>query len=224
MRPPARKRQARPSRTPVVAVVLLAVAAAVVAAVVHFTTARPAPQTSTATLAPAEPGGKSRGRSDAPVVLEVFSDFLCIHCANFATGTERALIAEFVEPGVVRMVYRQFPVISQLSVSIAEASECAADQKRFWAFHDAVYARVERGAMRREADIDSAAREARLDLAALTACRRGGRMRSRVEADYNDGASRGVQATPTFFINGRRVVGNQPLDVFRAEINAARKR
>lgn len=224
MSPSPRKRQIRPRRAPVIAVVLLAASAAAVAAVVHFTTAKPAPPALDAALAPAEPGGKSRGRPDAPVVVEIFSDFLCIHCADFANSTERALVAEFVEPGVVRLIYRQFPVISQLSVSIAEASECAADQKRFWAFHDAVYARVQRGAMRRAADIDSAAREARLDLAALTACRQGGRMRSRVEADFNDGASRGVQATPTFFINGRQVVGNQPLDVFRAEINAARKR
>jgi protein-disulfide isomerase len=138
--------------------------------------------------------------------------------------TGRALIAEFVEPGVARLVYRQFPVVSPLSALIAEASECAADQKRFWAFHDAAFARVARRAMTGPADIDAAARDARLDLRAFQACRDSGATRSRIEAEFKEGASRGVEGTPTIFINNKMIVGNQPIDVFRAEIDAARRR
>jgi protein-disulfide isomerase len=137
---------------------------------------------------------------------------------------ERAIIAEFVEPGVARLVYKQFPVISELSALIAEASECAADQRRFWAFHDAAFARLANHAMRTPADIDAAARAARLDVAALNACRQKGETRPRVIADYNDGVRRGVEGTPTIFVNNRKIVGNQPADVFRAAINAARAR
>jgi protein-disulfide isomerase len=173
---------------------------------------------------PEEPGGKTRGRADAPVVVEVYSDFLCSHCANFALGTGRMLIAEFVEPGVARLVYRQFPVISPLSALLAEASECAADQKRFWAFHDAAFALVARRAINGPADIEAAARDARVDLRAFEACRRSGETRSRVEADFREGTSRGVEGTPTIFINKRMIVGNQPVEVFRAEIDAARRR
>jgi protein-disulfide isomerase len=135
----------------------------------------------------------------------------------------RAIIAEFVEPGVARMIYRQFPVVGRLSAAIAEASECAVDQRRFWAFHDAVFARLQRRAMRGEDDITAAAREARLDLGALAACRREGQVRARVEADFNAGTRLGVEATPTIVINGQKIVGNQPLEVFRAQINAARR-
>jgi protein-disulfide isomerase len=137
---------------------------------------------------------------------------------------ERAIIAEFVEPGVARLVYKQFPVISEFSALIAEASECAADQQRFWAFHDAAFARLSNRAMRAPADIDAAARDAGLDLGALTSCRQSGQTRPRVVADYNDGVRRGVEGTPTVFVNDRKVVGNQPIDVFRAEIDAARRR
>jgi protein-disulfide isomerase len=136
----------------------------------------------------------------------------------------RAIIAEFVEPGVARLVYKQFPVISELSAQIAEASECAADQQRFWAFHDAAFARLAGRAMQTPADIDAAARDAGLDLAALNTCRQKGETRPRVIADYNEGVRRGVEGTPTIFINDRKIVGNQPVDAFRAEIDAARKR
>lgn len=223
MSTPRRQHRSRSSRAPLLIVVLVAVVAAGVAAAIHFTTARP-PEAAGGGTAPLEPGGKARGREGAPVTITVYSDFLCIHCANFGLDTSRVLIAEFVEPGIARLVYRQFPVIAQLSVQIAEASECAADQRRFWAFHDAVYARLQRRAMRGGPDIDAAAREARLDLAALAACQRGGAMRARVEADYTEGARRGVEATPTIFVNDRMIRGNQPVDVFRSAINAARPR
>jgi protein-disulfide isomerase len=157
------------------------------------------------------------------VAIEVYSDFLCSHCAAFALGTGRVLIAEFVGPGVARFVYKQFPVVSPLSALIAEASECAADQKRFWAFHDAAFALVARRAMNGPADIEAAARDARLDLGAFGTCRRSGGAKSRVEADFKEGVSRGVEGTPTIFINRRMIVGNQPVGVFRAEINEARR-
>jgi protein-disulfide isomerase len=205
-------------------VALIAVAAAAVAAVVHFTTQTPAPVAVPTGPAPVEPGGKARGRADAPVTIEVYSDFLCSHCADFALDTERAIIAEFVEPGIARLVYKHFPVIAPLSALIAEASECAADQHRFWAFHDAVFARAARRGMTSPADIDAAARDARLDVNALDACRRSGQDRGRVEQDFRDGTNRGVEGTPTVFVNGRKIVGNQPIEVFRAEINAARQR
>ncbi|MDR7418624.1 MAG: thioredoxin domain-containing protein [Armatimonadota bacterium] len=138
--------------------------------------------------------------------------------------TGRVLIAEFVEPGVARLVYRHFPVVAPLSALIAEASECAVDQKRFWAFHDAAFARVARRAMTGPGDIVAAARDARLDPAALETCRNAGATRSRIEAEFREGVRRGVEGTPTLFINNKMIVGNQPADVFRSEINAARRR
>src|SRR3990170_1764779 len=137
---------------------------------------------------------------------------------------EEAIIAEFVEPGVARLVYRQFPVVGPFSLYMAEVSECAADQNKFWAFHDAAFQRVRGRALRRPEDAEAAAREIGLDVDALRACQQSVRARPRIEADAAEGQRRGVEATPTIFVGDRKIVGNQPIDVFRDAINAVKPR
>lgn len=138
--------------------------------------------------------------------------------------TGQAIIAEFVEPGVARLVYRQFPVIGPFSLFMAEVSECAADQNKFWAFHDAAYQRARNRLLRNPEDAAAAAREVGLDVETLKACQQSGRMRPRIEADATEGQRRGVEATPTIFVGDRKIVGNQPLEVFRDAINAIKPR
>lgn len=215
-------RRPRGRRAPLL-VAGVAVAAGALAALVHWTTSSPlpAPAPTVPVVTRDEPGGKIRGRPDASVTIEIFSDFLCSHCAAFALETEPAIVKEFVEPGVVRLVYRQFPVVAPLSEFLAEASECAADQRRFWAFHDVVMRQTARGALRTAADVEAAAREAALDLDALAACRPQPAIRARVDADVQEGMRRGVRATPTLFVNGQMLVGAQPIEVIRAAIDAA---
>jgi flagellar basal body-associated protein FliL len=69
------KKQAAPAHTALLVVALVAVVAGALAAVWHFTSAK-RPEAPPAASAPAEPGGKTRGRADAPVTIEVYSDFL----------------------------------------------------------------------------------------------------------------------------------------------------
>lgn len=218
-----RPRSARPSSAALIMVGAAAVVAALVVAVVHWMSATALPAAPPRPAA-REPGGRTRGRADAPVTVEVFSDFLCSHCADFAAQAEPAIISEFVEPGIVRYVYRHFPIVSPFSTVAAEASECAADQQRFWAYHDALYARAARGALRGQEDLLAAARDVTLDEQAFRACMRSGTARTRVETDRADGQRRGVEGTPTIFVGTRKVVGAQPIEVFRDAINGARPR
>jgi hypothetical protein len=76
MSAPRRKTEPRASRAALLIVALVAVVAGAVVAVVHFTTQTPSPVATPAGPAPLEPGGKTRGRADAPVTIEVYSDFL----------------------------------------------------------------------------------------------------------------------------------------------------
>ncbi|MDR7480912.1 MAG: thioredoxin domain-containing protein [Armatimonadota bacterium] len=197
------------------------VAVAVLVAVIHYRT--PAPPTLTVS-APPEPGGKTRGAAAAPVAVEIFSDFLCRHCATLAREVEPALVARYVEPGAARLVYRNFPVLGPLSEQAAVASECAVEQRHFWAYHDRLFARARRGALRSARDLEAAAREVGLAVEAFNACRAGDAARARVEADVREGLRRGVRGTPTSFVDGRMIVGAQPLEVFGAAIEAARAR
>ncbi len=206
-----------------IAIVVGAVAGAVAAAVIHWKTAapeavvpaRPTPEAST---------GSARGRPDAPVTMEVFSDFRCKYCGVLAESIEPLIVSEYVNTGVVRIVFKQFPVGGPPSEQAAEASLCAADQGKFWAYHGALFARLPKGELRGLADLESAAREAGLDPGVFARCLRSGQMRARVEAERDEGLRRGVQGTPTSFVGGRVIVGAQPVEVFRAAIEAARGR
>jgi protein-disulfide isomerase len=207
----------------VAGVVAVALAAAGAAAALHWRgAARPPAPAPAAT--PLEPAGKARGPADAPVVIEVYSDFLCSHCADFAVDVEPAIVREFVEPGIARLVYRHFPVVAPESAFLAALAECAADERRFWAFHDAVMRRVARRALRSLGDVDAAARDAGLDPERLRACQPEPAIRARVDADRRAGERRGVEGTPTIFVNERRIVGNVPIAVIREAIGAARVR
>ncbi|MDR7513170.1 MAG: thioredoxin domain-containing protein, partial [Armatimonadota bacterium] len=203
--------------------VAIALAAAGVAAAIHWAGAARPPAPAPA-VAPLDAGGKTRGRTDAPVLIEVYSDFLCSHCADFAVDVEPAIVREFVEPGVARLVYRHFPVVAPESTFLAALAECAADERRFWGFHDAVMRRVARRALRGLADVEAAAQEAGLDFGRLRACEPTPAIRARVDADHQAGERRGVQGTPTIFINDRRIVGNVPIAVIREAVGAAQAR
>ncbi len=206
-----------------IAIAAVSVLGAIGVAVLHWKTAAP-PAAAPPLPVPEVSTGTARGRPDAPLTLEVFSDFRCKYCGVLAESIEPLIVSEYVDTGIVRIVYRQFPVGGPLSEQAAEASLCAADQGKFWAYHGALFARLPRGELRGAGDLDAAAREIGLDQAAFSRCLRSGQMRARVDADRNEGLRRGVQGTPTSFVGGRAIVGAQPIEVFRAAIEAARPR
>ena len=126
-------------------------------------------------------------------------------------------MAEF--PDRVRLVYRDFPLEFHAGARpAAEAARCAAAMGRFWEYHDLLF--VAQPEFRREQLVGYAGRLG-LDRTAFASCLDSGRFRDAVEADLNEGRARGVRGTPTFFINGRRLVGAQPIDAFREAIRDA---
>jgi protein-disulfide isomerase len=201
-----------------------AAAAALAVAVIHWSTATP-PAPPPGRQPAATTGGTTMGNAAARVTIEVFSDFLCSHCADFAAQVEPAIIADYVKPGTVRLVYRHFPIVDErFSVTAAAASECAADQQQFWAYHDELFALASRSALRTRGDLEGAAAKIGLDQAAFAQCVRRGATRGRVDTDFAEGKRRGVSGTPTSFINGEPVAGAQPIEVFRGAIETALKR
>jgi len=127
------------------------------------------------------------------------------------------VLAEFA--GRVRLVYKDFPLPSHAGARpAAEAARCAADQGQFWPYHDLLF--LARPAFSREALIGYAER-LRLDRAAFVACLDGGVHREAVSADVAQGRALGVTGTPTFFVNGKQLVGAQPLEAFREAVQQA---
>ena len=121
--------------------------------------------------------------------------------------------------GRVRLVYKDFPLPSHsLAMPAHEAARCAGEQGRYWAYHDVLFERQPR--FERDDLVDYAV-NLNLDRERFERCLDGRRFREAVEADFAEGRDLGVRSTPTFLINGKPIVGAQPIDRFRAAIDDA---
>ncbi len=161
-----------------------------------------------------------RGRADAPISIVEFADFQCPYCQKFFNETETALIQRYVQSGQATFSYKHLAILGDESTWAAEAAECAADQGQFWAYHDLLFqkqAGENQGVFTKEKLI-AFAQALNLDLTTFTTCLQTDAPLARVQADLAEGEAAQVDGTPTFFINGQRLVGAQPLTSFEALI------
>jgi protein-disulfide isomerase len=156
----------------------------------------------------------------APVTIEEWADFQCPACGLFARTTERELLATYVASGRVRYSYRNFAFLGSESLWAAEAAECAADEGRFWEYHDLLYASQageQRGSFARPKLM---AMGETLGLgASFAACVDSDRYAQAVRDETARGKALGVRATPTLIVNGRLVRGALSMDQLRAIID-----
>jgi protein-disulfide isomerase len=155
-------------------------------------------------------GAPARGLANARVTVVEFSDFHCPYCRR-VQPTLNALLAKY--PNDVRLVYKHFPLdeLHPQARRASEASWCAQQQDKFWQFHDRLYAG---GSDAAPATLAAMAQSAGIDVATFESCLVSGKAASAVERDAAEGARFGVTGTPGFFINGRLLSGNLPLDRF----------
>jgi len=161
-------------------------------------------------------GDPQIGPNNAKVTIVEFSDFQCPYCQRFRDDTFDALFEKYGDD--IRFVYRDFPLSSlhPQAQKAAEAAECANDQGKFWEMHDLLY---ENQALLAEDLYLDLAEELKLDTEQFADCLDSDKYADEVTADQQDGASYGVSGTPTFFINGWKLVGAQPLTAFEALID-----
>lgn len=156
----------------------------------------------------------AHGPADAPVVIIEFSDFNCPYCGRFARETLPLLRENY--DGRIRFVYRDFPILGDSSLQAAIAAECADDQGAFWDFHDLLF--ENQGGFNQEMFIRFG-EALGLDIEQFTACQNDPATREEIGGDFAVAQRLSVSGTPTFFINGRRVVGAQPYEVFQGVID-----
>ncbi len=166
--------------------------------------------------------GAAWGPVDAPVKIVGYSDFGCSHCAAFAANQGVQLREEYESTGKVRFEFKHFIIGGTTTRGAALAAECAADQGKFWDYHDVLFARqgVSSDPFNRAA-LKQYAAELGLNTAQFNKCLDDGQHLGKVTSDTAEGTALGVNATPTFFINGQKLQGAQPVSAFRAAIDAA---
>lgn len=162
---------------------------------------------------PAAADGTAWGPAEAPVLIEEFSDFQCPFCGRHARDIMPQLLAKYGDTGLVRYEFNNYAFIGAESTRASEAALCAADQNRFWPYHDMLYLNQSgenRGAFRTE-NLLTFAEMLGLDTAAFTTCVDGRTHRAAVQDSLEAGKARGVTSTPIFFVNGQRFDGVQPI-------------
>jgi protein-disulfide isomerase len=160
--------------------------------------------------------GQRMGPATAPVTVVEFSDFQCPACRALASSIEEIRRRE---PSRVAVVYRHFPLSGHPHArAAAHASECAASQSAFGAFHNLLFA--EQASIGQTGWADFARRAGVRDLGAFETCLGdSSRAQSVLQRDSLAGAELHVAPTPTFMINGWKIVGVPPLDTIRAYID-----
>ena len=146
----------------------------------------------------------SLGKAEAPVTVIVFTDFQCPSCAAIHPSLER-LVKEYGDR--VRLVARDFP-LSQHNEAFkaAEAAEAAREQGKYWEYVQLL--------MRNQSaltvdKLKEYATELALDRPRFDSALETGKFKETVQNDIEDGMRLGIEATPTVFINGRRVSNNE---------------
>jgi protein-disulfide isomerase len=163
--------------------------------------------------------GPAKGRAEAPITIVEFSDFRCSYCRKFWKETLPRIELEYVRTGKVRFVYRHLAALGPPSMRAAEAAECAAEQGRFWGYHDLLFERAPSVTFTDDG-LKEYAKELGLDSARFGACLASGRHSDRIQRESAAARYLGASGTPTFLVNGQLLIGAHPFETFRRVLDA----
>ena len=157
--------------------------------------------------------GRTLGNSNAPVTLDLWGDYRCPACQDFVVQTMPKLISNYVRPGNLKVAYHDLIVVdaqtgsteSRDAADAADAARCAADQGKFWAYTDWLFANqspTESPEWFTSERLGELANRAGLDATTFESCLAGGRHDDEVAAESAAGTAAGAVGVPAFFIDG----------------------
>jgi protein-disulfide isomerase len=164
----------------------------------------------------------ARGPKDAKVTMVEYSDFQCPFCSKVYDTVEKQVMKDYGDK--VRFVFKNFPLssIHPWAEDGAVASECAFQQSNdgFWALYNGLFSKqseINKDNLKEKAS--GIAKDAGLDLGKFQECFDGKKSLDAVKADEGEASALGVNSTPTFFINGRKLSGAGSYEQFKALID-----
>lgn len=170
------------------------------------------------------------GKKDAPVTMVEFADFQCPYCKQFHDQNFAEIKSKYIDTGKVKLVFRHFPLPFHVNAQIAgQAAECANRQGKFWQYYEVLFDKGSGdGTGLTAADLKSYADSLGLNKGTLgfnknefNKCLDSNATQDVVKNDETYGTSVGVSGTPTFYLNGKQIVGAQPLASFEQAIETA---
>jgi protein-disulfide isomerase len=160
------------------------------------------------------------GSADAPITIDVFSDFGCPFCHRHDEEVEPELIARYVESGQARLAWYDVPFQGPTSVQLHVAARAAQRQDLFWEFKEAVF-RTSDGRDASPETLRALATAAGLDVERFETDLQDPALEQLVLGDLQAAQSAGISGTPTFLVDGQPIVGAQPLSAFTEAMDQA---
>ncbi len=176
------------------------------------TTPQPQQSQGASPLANATELGISYGNPDAPVLVEEYTNFLCPACASFAADTFPKIKDAYIATGKVKFIFYIFPPFE-----LSKATLCAAEQNKFIEYHDYVFSHQTQ--INGDQELKDFAVNVGMDSQKFNDCYASDKYQNKVQKWLDEGQARGVEATPTFFVNGQKFVGAQPYAEFQKLID-----
>jgi len=183
--------------------------------------------------------GSVLGAEDAPVTIVEYFRFDCIHCADFALDTAPRIEKEFIDNKSVRFEARPLAAEGDI-LAASEAVECAAEQGRYWDYHDVLFANFDQDGVGayKSGRLKEYAAKLGLNTESFNSCLDSHKYKQTVIDESEAAAQAGLQSTPTFFIGltkdmkaetvpyaGEKTIsGAEKYEVFKAAIEEVLKK
>ncbi len=156
------------------------------------------------------------GVTNAPVQIVEYADFGCPACRGWHNaGIMQAIQDKYGEQ--VSFEFRHFPIVTRQSPKAAEAAQCAAEQDKFWEYHDYLFEETPQGALS-DSNLKDYASAIGLNRSQFADCFDSGKYASLVQANLQEARRAGAVGPPTFFVNG--IQTPSMLETLSAQIDA----
>lgn len=166
---------------------------------------------------PIDQSNPSLGDPNAPITLIEYTDFQCPYCGRHFAQTFPLIKENFIDTGLVRYVFKDFPLnFHPQAQKAAEAARCAHEQDAFLDMHQTLFENQQgwSGQSNATEQFIGYANNLQLDVEAFTSCLNSDRYAEAVQADLAEGSGIGITGTPSFVVNGTLLVGAVPYPTF----------
>jgi protein-disulfide isomerase len=169
-----------------------------------------------------QPGDRILGKADAPITIIEYASLTCPHCAHFEVDVLPKLKEKWIDPGKAKLVLRDFP-LDEPALRAAMVARCAPPE-RFYPLVDTFFAQQEQWATTRDyrAALEKLAKLGGISNKEFAACISDKKLEDQVAQSRLTAAQQlGVDATPTFFVNGKKFDGAPTLEAFDKALSGA---
>jgi protein-disulfide isomerase len=170
--------------------------------------------------------GAVKGSNKAKITMVEFTDFQCPFCKRHYEQTSKQIDDNFIKTGKVRLIQKMLPLPFHPNAHVAaEAARCAGDQNKYWEMHDQLFAKQEEWsnldnktpAVKQK--FDEYAKGIGINVANFDKCYESGKYKKAIDDDAALASKVGANGTPTFYINGKSLVGALPYSSFESVFN-----